>query len=262
VARWTTANVAPWLVVGSGGTDVATGLVGSSPWVPVRAGYISTRLLGVDAHVFDESGRAVIDETGELVVTQPMPSMPLFVWGDEDGARYADSYFSAYPGVWRQGDWARIGPDGTVLLSGRSDATINRRGQRIGSSEIYLVVEALDAVLDSLVVDIVRPSGEPCLALFVVPAEGAAIDGLRPAIVRAIRRDLSPRFVPDVIVPIREVPRTLTGKKLEVPVKRILLGDAITAVTNRQSVANFDALAAFEEIRDQDILDPNVEAMQ
>ena len=262
VARWTTANVAPWLVVGSGGTDVATGLVGSSPWVPVRAGYISTRLLGVDAHVFDESGRAVIDETGELVVTQPMPSMPLFVWGDEDGSRYADSYFSAYRGVWRQGDWARIGPDGTVLLSGRSDATINRRGQRIGSSEIYLVVEALDAVLDSLVVDLVLPSGEPCLALFVVPAEGAAIDGLRPAIMHAIRRDLSPRFVPDVIVPIREVPRTLTGKKLEVPVKRILLGNAITTVTNRQSVANFDALAAFDEIRDQGILDPNVEAMQ
>jgi acetoacetyl-CoA synthetase len=263
VARWTIANAAPWLVVGSGGTDVATGLVGSSPWVPVRAGYISTRLLGVDAQVFDESGRAVTDEVGELVVTQPMPSMPLFIWGDEDGSRYADSYFSTYPGIWRQGDWARIGPDGTVLLSGRSDATINRRGQRIGSSEIYLVVEALEAVLDSLVVDLVLPSGEPCLALFIVPQDGIPVDDdLRSEIVRAIRRGLSPRFVPDVIAAIHEVPRTLTGKKLEVPVKRILLGSASEAVVARQSVANFAALAGFEAIRDQGVLALNLEAIQ
>lgn len=260
VARWAIANVAPWLVVGSGGTDVATGLVGSSPWLPVRAGYISTRLLGVDAHVFDEAGRPVIDEVGELVVTQPMPSMPLFIWGDDDGSRYIDSYFSTYSGTWRQGDWARIGADGTVLLSGRSDATINRRGQRIGSSEIYLAVESLGAVLDSLVVDLVLPGGEPCLALFVVTDDGAALDdGLRSAIIGAIRRDLSPRFVPDVIIAVPGIPRTLTGKKLEVPVKRILLGSDVAAVLSRQSVANVDALAAFERVRDQGLLSVSVE---
>jgi acetoacetyl-CoA synthetase len=261
IARWTVENVAPWLVIGSGGTDIATGLVGSSPWLPVYAGYLSGRLLGVDAQVFDEAGQPVADAVGELVITQPMPSMPVFVWGDADGSRYEDSYFSMYPGVWRQGDWARIGADGTVLLSGRSDATINRLGQRVGSSEIYLAVESIDTVLDCLVVDLVLDDGRPCLALFVVPEAGACVDKeLRSSIVHAIRRDLSPRFVPDVILPIKQVPRTLTGKKLEVPVKRILLGNQLTDVVNKESVANLDALIAFEQFRDERLLEQRVEA--
>jgi acetoacetyl-CoA synthetase len=207
-------------------------------------GEMQARCLGADVHAWNEAGQAVIDDVGELVCTQPMPSMPLMFWGDQGNRRYHDSYFDVFPGVWRHGDWLRITPEGGCIVYGRSDATLNRHGHRLGTSEIYRAVEASPSVLDSLVVDIEylgRPSYMP---LFVVLAPGVTLDdALRDDLKRRIRDGVSPRFVPDEIVQVPEIPRTLTGKKQELPVKKLLLGKPVAEVVNPDACAN---PAAFE----------------
>jgi acetoacetyl-CoA synthetase len=235
------------LINGSGGTDVCTGIVSGSFAQPVYEGEISGRCLGVAAHAFDEHGREVVGELGELVITQPMPSMPVALWNDPHGERYRASYFDRYPGVWRQGDWIRFTERGSCVLTGRSDATLNRGGVRLGTGEFYALVEELPEVADALVVHLEDPeggSGE--LLLFVVPAPGGSVDeAVQARIAAALRRELSPRHVPDTIVAVPAIPRTLTGKKLEAPVKRILRGDPAEKVASRDSLADPAALDAF-----------------
>ena len=190
----------------------------------------------------------MIDEVGELVVTEPMPSMPLYFWGDEDGSRYRASYFEHFPGVWRHGDWIEITSRGTAVIYGRSDSTINRSGVRMGTSEIYRAVLGIDAIVDALVVDIPRPGTEGWMPLFVVLREGAELDDdLRREIARRVRARCSPRHVPDEVYAIAEVPRTLSGKALEVPVKRILMGTPAEQAASRDSLANPAALDWFTQ---------------
>ncbi len=241
------------LINGSGGTDVCTGIVSGSFAQPVYEGEISGRCLGVDAHAFDESGAEVIGELGELVITQPMPSMPVALWGDPDGERYRASYFDRYPGVWRQGDWIRFTERGSCVLTGRSDATLNRGGVRLGTGEFYAMVEELPEVADSLVVHLEDADGGIGeLLLFVVAAPGTVIDGaVQAQIAAALARELSPRHVPDAIIAVPVIPRTLTGKKLEAPVKRILLGDSPDRVASRGSLADPMALDAFVALAGQ-----------
>ena len=203
----------------SGGTDICTALVGAAPTVPVWKGEISCRALGARVEAFSRTGESLTDEVGELVVTAPMPSMPVFFWGD-DGTRLHDSYFADYPGVWRHGDWIRITPRGSCVIEGRSDATLNRGGVRMGTAEFYRVVELLPEVTDSLVVDTSTSSGEGDLLLFVVLADGAELTDVEPRLRSLIRSELSPRHVPGAVVPVSAVPRTLNGKKCEVPIKR------------------------------------------
>jgi acetoacetyl-CoA synthetase len=238
------------LINGSGGTDVCTGLVQGSFAQPVYEGEISGPCLGVDAHAFDADGNAVIGKLGELVITQPMPSMPVALWGDTDGRRYRDSYFDRYPGIWRQGDWIMFTERGSCILTGRSDATLNRGGVRLGTGEFYAVVEELPEVADTLVVHLEDPGGGAGeLLLFVVTAADADIDDeLQTRIAAALREQLSPRHVPDTIVSVPAIPRTLTGKKLEAPVKRILRGDPPERVASRDSLADPAALDAFVEL--------------
>jgi acetoacetyl-CoA synthetase len=235
------------LINGSGGTDVCTGIVSGSLAQPVYEGEISGRCLGVDAHAFDPDGKELVGELGELVITSPMPSMPVGLWGDEDGERYRGAYFDRYPGIWRQGDWIMFTERGSCVITGRSDATLNRGGVRLGTGEFYAVVEELPEVLDALVVhleDAAGGSGE--LLLFVVPADGVPVgDALRVQIASKLRAELSPRHVPDRIVAVPAIPRTLTGKKLEAPVKRILRGEAAARVASRGSLADPTALDAF-----------------
>jgi acetoacetyl-CoA synthetase len=220
--------------------------VGGCPLLPVYEGELQARALGADLHAFDEHGRPVIGEVGELVLTQPMPSMPLRFWGDEDGSRLHEAYFSMYPGVWRHGDWIRITERGTAVIYGRSDSTINRGGVRMGTSEIYSAVLAVDDVVDALVVDVPREGGDSWMPLFVVLRDGAALSDALVAEIRArVREDCSPRHVPSEIVEIAEVPRTLSGKVLEVPVKRILMGEDPARAASRDSLANPAALDVF-----------------
>ncbi len=228
----------------SGGTDVCTAFVLSAPTLPVHAGELSCRGLGCKVEAFDAAGRSVIDEVGELVLTAPMPSMPVGFWGDDDGSRYRDSYFSTYPGVWRHGDWIRITPRGSAVIYGRSDATLNRGGVRMGTSEFYRVVEALPEVADSLVVDTAGPGNQTgTLWLFLVLRPGRALDTeLLDQIRTRLRSDLSPRHVPDRIEQVTGIPRTLNGKKLEVPIKRILCGVPADQAVNLDTVQNPDAL--------------------
>ncbi len=229
----------------SGGTDVCTAFAQSCPWLPVWSGEIQCRALGTRLEAFDERGEPVVGQVGELVITEPLPSMPLYFWNDRDGSRYRDSYFSTWPGVWRHGDWVEITSRGTLIISGRSDSTLNRGGVRMGTSEFYRVVESLDEVTDSLVVDASEPGGEGRLLLFVVLRPGSeADDELRRRIRDAVRRELSPRHVPDEIHVIEAVPRTLSGKKLEVPVKRILAGVPLDKAVSEGALANPDAIHA------------------
>jgi acetoacetyl-CoA synthetase len=242
---WLYEQVAPDVLVGStsGGTDVCTSFVTSCPLLPVYPGEIQCRALGAKVEAFDEQGRPVVGEVGELVVTEPLPSMPLLFWNDPGGERYRDSYFSTWPGVWRHGDWIRITERGTCIISGRSDSTLNRGGVRMGTAEFYRVVEALDEVVDSLVVDVSDPGDEGRLLLFVVLRPGIELDdGLQGRIRDAVRTDLSPRHVPDRIQAIAEVPRTLSGKKLEVPVKRVLTGVPLEQAVSVGALANPDAI--------------------
>jgi acetoacetyl-CoA synthetase len=238
-----------WLFSTSGGTDVCTAFVGGVPLLPVYRGELQGRALGAKVEAFDESGNSIVDEVGELVITEPMPSMPLFLWGDGDGSRYRASYFDHYPGIWRHGDWIEITSRGTAVIYGRSDSTINRQGVRMGTSEIYRAVEAIPEVLDALVVDVPRPGTEGWMPLFVVLRERAELDGeLEGEIKRRIRERCSPRHVPDAVYRIDEVPRTLSGKVLEVPVKRILTGTAPERAASRDSLANPAALDYFVQL--------------
>ena len=238
-----------WLFSTSGGTDLCTAFVGGVPVLPVYRGELQARALGADVKAFDEDGHEVVDEVGELVITEPMPSVPLFLWGDSDGSRYRASYFEQYPGVWRHGDWIEITSRGTAVIYGRSDSTINRQGVRMGTSEIYRAVQAVPEVMDSLVVDIPRPGTEGWMPLFVVVREGTELtEQLTDEIKRRIREQCSPRHVPNEIFQIAEVPRTLSGKVLEVPVKWILMGTPPEQAASRDSLANPEALDYFVEL--------------
>jgi acetoacetyl-CoA synthetase len=238
-----------WLFSTSGGTDMCTAFVGGVPLLPVYLGELQARSLGADVQSWDPHGNALVDEVGELVITEPMPSMPLFFWGDEDGSRLEDSYFSMYPGVWRHGDWIEITSRGTAVIYGRSDSTINRGGVRMGTSEIYRAVLAVPEVLDALVVDLPRAGTDGWMPLFVVLREGAELDDeLVSTIRKRVREDCSPRHIPNEIRQIDAVPRTLSGKLLEVPVKRILTGTPAEKAASRESLANPEALDYFVEM--------------
>jgi acetoacetyl-CoA synthetase len=235
-----------WLGPVSGGTDLAGAFVAGNPRLPVIAGEMQARVLGNAVRAFDENGAELIGEVGELVCTEPLPSMPLYFWGDDDGKRLFDSYFADYPGVWRHGDWISIDEKGASVIYGRSDATINRKGLRLGSAEIYQAVEGLDTVMDSLVVDLEFLGRDSFMPLFVVTADGVTFDeALKDQINSAIRAQVSARFVPNEIIEIKDVPRTLSGKKLEVPVKKLLLGGDPATVVNRDSMANPDSFDFF-----------------
>jgi len=223
----------------SGGTDFCGAFIGGNRELPQVPGQMQCRLLGCAVEAWNEDGQPVIGEVGELVCTQPIPSMPLYFWGDQHHARYVSSYFDMYPGVWRHGDWLKVGTDSGCVIFGRSDATINRHGLRMGTSEIYNAVEALPEVLDSLVVDLEYLGRESFMPLFVVLRPGVALDdALTERIRAAIRVALSPRFLPDDIVAAPEVPRTLSGKKQELPIKKLLLGHELDKVVNRDAMAN------------------------
>jgi len=242
-----------WVASVSGGTDVCTAFLGSCPLLAVRAGEIQCRMLGAKVEAYDGDGRPIIGETGELVLTEPMPSMPVAFWGDPDGSRLHESYFSTYPGVWRHGDWLKITETGGCVVYGRSDATLNRGGVRSGAADFYRVVEAVPGVTDSLVVDTSELGSAGGLYLFVVPAPGAAGAALEKEITARLRADLSPRHVPDRLVVVDRLPRTLNGKKIEVPTRRILLGtppeQAVTAgaVDDREALERFVGL--LQELR-------------
>ncbi len=232
----------------SGGTDFAASVIGGHRELPLQPGRMQCRQLGCAVQAWDEQGRPVAGEVGELVITKPMPSMPLYFWGDAQNARYLSSYFDVYPGVWRHGDWLSIGPDGSCVIYGRSDATINRHGLRMGTSEIYAAVEALPEVLDSMVIDLEYLGRESWMALFVVLCEGLALDAaLTGRIQGAIKAALSPRFVPDAVIQAPEIPRTLSGKKQEVPIKKIFLGQPLEKVVNRDAMANPQCLPWYRE---------------
>lgn len=244
---WVSERVGRGVQIGSlsGGTDVAAAWVGPAPTVPVWAGEISAITLGMAVQAWDEHGTPVVGQVGELVVTRPCPSMPLYFWGDRDGARYRDAYFATFPGVWRHGDWITVTDRGSVIIHGRSDATLNRNGVRLGSAEIYDAVEKLPQIAEALVVGVDEPDGGYWLPLFVVLAPGAGLDEqLREAIRTAIRANASPRHVPDDVIAVRALPHTRTGKKIEVPIKRLLAG---VPVDKALSLGAVDDPAAVEE---------------
>ena len=229
-----------WLFSTSGGTDLCTAFVGGVPTLPVYRGELQARALGAAVEAWNPDGRPLVGEVGELVITKPMPSMPLYLWNDPDGERYRESYFAMYPGVWRHGDWIEITERGTAIISGRSDSTINRGGVRMGTAEIYRAVLAVDEVVDALVVDV------GTMPLFVVLREGAELDDDLVARIRSrVREDCSPRHVPDEVVQVRQVPRTLSGKVLELPVKRIIEGTPPEQAASRDSLGNPEALDFF-----------------
>jgi acetoacetyl-CoA synthetase len=250
---WVYESVKRDLILGSlsGGTDVCTGFVGASPLLPVRSGVIAGRCLGAKVEAFDSGGRPVTGQVGELVLTVPLPSMPVGFWNDPDGSRYRESYYADFPGVWRHGDWIEILPDGGCVIYGRSDATLNRGGVRMGTSEFYRVVESFGEVTDSLVVDTGRLGAEGRLVLYVAltsgfPADGVTLDDdLVKRVKTALRTQLSPRHVPDEIIVVPGIPRTLSGKKLEIPVRKILLGTPVEQAADLSALANPEVLGYF-----------------
>ena len=245
---WVYQEVKRDLLLGSysGGTDLCTGFVGPNPLLPVRAGIISGRCLGANVEAFDDDGKPVVGQVGELVITEPMPSMPVGFWNDPGGTRYRESYFDVYPGIWRHGDWIELLPDGGCVIYGRSDATLNRGGIRMGTSEFYRVVEAFPEISDSLVVDTGRLGAEDRLILYVVPAAGYELDeDLAGRLRAALRAQLSPRHVPDEIFSVPGIPRTLSGKRLEVPVRKILLGTAPERAADPNALADPEVLRYF-----------------
>jgi acetoacetyl-CoA synthetase len=237
-----------WIAPISGGTDIASAFVGGVPTLPVYIGEMQCRCLGAKVEAWNDRGQSVVDEVGELVVTEPMPSMPLFFWNDPQFTRYRESYFEQFPGAWRHGDWIRITARGGAVIYGRSDATINRHGIRIGTSELYRAVESLPEVLDSLIVDLEYLGQASYMPLFVMLRPNAALDaGLRERIGSQIRSMVSPHHLPNEILAIPDIPRTLSGKKLEVPIKRLLLGHPLDRVVNPDAMANPDSLRWFVE---------------
>ncbi|MGP3991233.1 acetoacetate--CoA ligase [Streptomyces sp. 3N207] len=249
--RWIHDEVSPdmWIASVSGGTDVCSCFAGAAPTLPVYTGELQAPSLATDLAAWDPQGKPLVDEVGELVVTQPMPSMPVRFWNDPDGSRYHDSYFDMYPGVWRHGDWITLTSRNTVIIHGRSDSTLNRQGVRMGSADIYEAVERLPEIRESLVIGVEQPAGGYWMPLFVHLAEGAVLDdALRDRVKQTIRQSLSPRHVPDEIIEIPAVPHTLTGKRLEVPVKRLLQGTAMEKAVNPGSVDNAELLRFYEKL--------------
>jgi acetoacetyl-CoA synthetase len=235
-----------WAHSGSGGTDVCAGVVGGVATLPIYAGEIQARSLGCAVEAFNEKGESVIDEVGELVITKPMPSMPVGFWNDPDGSRYLSSYFDTYPGIWRHGDFFRINARGGCFVLGRSDATLNRHGVRIGTAEIYRSLASLPGVDDALIVNLDLPGGKFFMPLFVKLSEGVKLDEAMADKIRAkLRAEYSPRHVPDKIYAVESIPYTLSGKKMEVPVRRILMGLAPEKAANRDATANPHALDYF-----------------
>jgi acetoacetyl-CoA synthetase len=248
VSAWFYRNVKAdlWLHAGSGGTDVCSGFTGGAPVLPVYAGEHQARNLGVAAYAFSERGEPVTGEVGELVITQPMPSMPVRLWNDGDGELYRQTYFGDFPGVWRQGDFFMVNERGGCFVLGRSDATLNRHGIRIGTAEIYAALESVKEVTDALIVNLDLPGGGFFMPLFVTLAEGAVLDdALRDTITARLRTLYTARHVPDKIIAVPAIPATLTGKKMEVPVRKVLLGARPDDAANRNAMANPDALDAF-----------------
>ncbi|MGH3935580.1 MAG: acetoacetate--CoA ligase, partial [Pseudonocardiaceae bacterium] len=245
--RWIVEEVGPDVQICSvsGGTDLCTAFVGSAPDVPVWEGEISCRALGAAVVAMDEAGVEVHDRMGELVITKPMPSMPVYFWDDPDGTLLREAYFDMYPGLWRHGDWIKITPRGSCVIYGRSDATLNRGGVRMGTAEFYAVVEGLDEVLDSLVIDTSGIGGEGELLCFLVLTAGTVLDDVEPSLRIRLRENLSPRHVPNRFIVVDEVPRTLNGKKCEVPVKKILTGADPARAVSADAMRNPDALAPF-----------------
>jgi acetoacetyl-CoA synthetase len=250
--QWIYEKVGSDIHLGSycGGTDLATGFIGPSSLLPVRAGEIQARTLGASVESFSPNGDSIIGEVGELVITKPMPSMPIFFWNDPGGERYKESYFTMFNHTWRHGDWIKITEHGSCVIYGRSDSTINRSGVRTGTSDFYNVIETIDEILDSLVVDIsTRNSDNEQLLLFIVLKQGQLLDEpLKKRIRDTLRRDISPRHAPDKIYSIKLVPKTLNGKKLEVPVKKILSGVKIDDAVSIDAVANPEALTIFQDL--------------
>ncbi|MAA74801.1 MAG: acetoacetate--CoA ligase [Salinisphaeraceae bacterium] len=251
--QWCYDNVQQdmWFVSTSGGTDIASGFVGGVPILPCHAGEIQTRCLGVDVHALDDAGRPLIDEVGELVVRNPMPSMPIYFWGDPDFKRYRDAYFDVYPGWWRHGDFLKINKRGGCFILGRSDSTLNRHGIRIGTAEIYRVTDDIDAIADSIIVNLDVPDRGSFMPLFVTMPDGAELtDTVRDTIRQALRSRYSPRHVPDSIIQAPGIPYTLTGKRMEVPLRKILLGAAPEEVSSPDAMQNPDCLAFYSRYRD------------
>jgi acetoacetyl-CoA synthetase len=249
--KWVYDNVKDDVLLASvsGGTDPCTGFLGSCPLLPVRAGELQCRCLGVKAESYDENGKPMFDQVGELVITEPMPSMPLYLWNDPDHKRYIESYFDAFPGAWRHGDWVKITSGGSAVITGRSDSTLKRMGVRMGSSEIYGVVDELPEVLESLVVGFENAKGKYIMPLFVVLKDDVVFDDvLRDKIKNAIRRSLSPRHLPDEIHAVQSIPKTLNGKRLEIPVKKILSGSPLEKSVNIDSMSNPDSLKYFQDL--------------
>jgi acetoacetyl-CoA synthetase len=235
-----------WVCPGSGGTDICSGFVGGAPGLPVYAGEIQAPHLGVDVQAFDDQQNAVVNQVGEMVIAQPMPSMPLYFWNDAGNARYRETYFADFPGVWRQGDYFRINERDGCFVLGRSDATLNRYGVRIGTAEIYRSVEALDEVDDAMIVNLDLPGGRFFMPLFVKLADGLQLnEEIEARICSRLRSDYSPRHVPDGIYQVKEIPYTLTGKKMEIPVRKILLGSPPDQAANRSAMANPESLDFF-----------------
>ncbi len=249
--RWVYDELGPdvLLRVFSGGTDFAASLVGGAPWLPVYLGEMSGRQLGCHVESWDAEGRPLVDEVGELVIRAPMPSMPLRIWGDEDGRRYHDAYFDTYPGVWRHGDWLTVTSRGTCVISGRSDSTLNRHGVRMGSADIYQAVESLPEVAEALVIGVEQPDGGYWLPLFVRLTEGTTLDdALVDRIRDAVRTQASPRHVPDEVLAVPAIPHTTTGKKLEVPVKRIMMGTPVEQACKLDAVDDPAAVRWFADL--------------
>ncbi len=250
VGAWFYRNVKRdlWLHVGSGGTDVCSGFTGGAPTLPVYAGEHQARNLGVAAYAFGDQGAPVTGEVGEMVITQPMPSMPVRLWNDDDGELYRRTYFADFPGVWRQGDFFKVNERGGCFVLGRSDATLNRYGVRIGTAEIYAALESVEEVADALIVNLDLPGGGFFMPLFITLTEGAVLDdALRSKIAGRLRAEYTGRHVPDQIIAVPAIPATLTGKKMEVPVRKILLGARPDAAANRNAMANPQALDVFAE---------------
>jgi acetoacetyl-CoA synthetase len=249
--EWIYSNVKKdvWLISFSGGTDICSGFVGGCPHWPVEAGEIQCRLLGCYLEAFDDDGQPVRDQLGEMVILEPMPSMPVYFWNDKDNARYKASYFEQYEGVWRHGDWIKITSKGSVVIYGRSDATLNRDGVRIGTAEVYSAVDAVQEVADSLVVCIEQEGGKYYMPLFVVMKPGHMLnDEVRLAIKKSLRERYSPRHVPDEIIQVDDIPYTISGKKMEAPVKKILMGMAAEKAASRDTMRNPDSLEQFTSI--------------
>ncbi|WP_028924393.1 acetoacetate--CoA ligase [Pseudonocardia acaciae] len=255
--RWLADAVSERMQIASvsGGTDLCTAFLGAAPTVPVWLGELSCAQLGASAKAFDEAGKELVDEVGELVITEPMPSMPVSFWNDPDGSRLRAAYFEDYPGVWRHGDWIKITPRGSSVIYGRSDSTLNRGGVRMGTADFYAVVEGSDQVQDSLVIDTsALGADDGALLCFLVLAPGVSLDDVEPSLRRTLRTELSPRHVPDRFITVAEIPRTLNGKKCEVPVKKILAGVPVDRAVSRGALANPSALDPFLTARESGLL--------